>query len=112
MTSELLLLLDELYQYPKGYTYDDQFRDEWIRYFKSKEAYNMFKTLHDGSVKQVWDASFKVDMGNSKTSYMAALGNLFEGNVTVGAFVDTYQKTFQTNLNDNMKNIKYTGSLK
>lgn len=112
MTSDLLLLLDELYQLPKGYDSDKQFRDEWIRYFKSKEAYNIFKSLHDQSIKQVWDGTYKVELGNSTTTYNAAIGNLYDGNLTAGAFIDQYQNTFQTNVNDNTNGLKYTGSLK
>lgn len=112
MTSDLLLLLDELYKMPDGYSRDDQFRDEWIRFFKDKEAYNMFKTLHDGTVRQVWDGTTKVELGNNTTSYAAAIGQLFEGIMTPGTFVDTYQNTFQTNVNDRTKDIKYTGSIK
>ena len=77
-----------------------------------KEAYNMFKTLHDGTVKQVWDGTTKVELGNNTTSYAAAIGQLFEGIMTPGTFVDTYQNTFQTNVNDRTKDIKYTGSIK
>lgn len=112
MASDLLVLLTKLHRLPSGYTVDDEFRDEWIRYFKDKEAYNMWKSLHDGTVKQVWDGTNKITPSLGGVSYSSAVGQVFDGKLTVGAFNDTYKSGFQTNLNDNTKNIKFTGKIK
>lgn len=112
MAADLLVLLTKMHRLPSGYTVDDEFRDEWIRYFKDKDSYNMWKSLHDGTVKQVWDGSNKLAPSLGGTSYATALGQVFQGELTVGAFNDTYKSGFQTNLNDATKKIRYTGSLK
>ena len=112
MAADLLVLLSKLHRLPKGYTVDDEFRDEWIRYFKDADAYKMFKTLHDGSVKQVWDGTNKMAPNAGATTYASAFGRLFQGELTPGAFIDTYQSAFKASVNDSAKKVTYTGPLK
>lgn len=112
MAPDLLVLLTKLHRLPKGYTLDDEFRDEWIRYCKDNETYKMLKTLHDGSVKQVWDGTVKFFPSAGGTSYATAFGRLFSGELTSGAFIDTYGTAFQKSVDDMAKKVKYTGNMK
>ncbi|MDD4690488.1 MAG: hypothetical protein PHE51_12205 [Eubacteriales bacterium] len=108
---DYLLLLDELYQPYSGYTVDDQYRDEWIRYFKDAQAYNTFKALHR-TVNQVWDPSIKFNVGSDNAPYSSVIGKLFQGTITVGTLVDTYQTAYETGIKDRYAGLKYTGSIK
>jgi len=65
MASELLLLVDELHYWPvKGYIRDDQFRDEWTRYFKNAKQYKMWYNHHfSPDVERKWDATKVVNTG-------------------------------------------------
>lgn len=112
MAPDLLVLLTKMHRLPKGYTLDDEFRDEWIRFCKDNETYQILKTLHDGSVKQVWDATLKFTPSAGSTSYTVAFAKLFEGKLNSGAFIDTYSTAFQKSVDDMTKKVKYTGNMK
>lgn len=107
MTTELLLLADELHDWPvEGYTRDDEFRDEWTRYFHSAEQYNMWYNHHySNKIQRVWDGSTIVPSGVGFTE-------IISGTKTAAAWVDTYHKACNSNAKAATKKYTYTGPLK
>lgn len=107
MTTELLLLADELHDWPvKGYTRDDEFRDEWSRYFHSAEQYNMWYNHHySNKVERVWDGSTMVPSA-------AGFDDIVSGTKTAAAWVDTYHKACNKKAQEYSKKYTYTGFLK
>lgn len=110
MTTELLLLADELHQWPvEGYTRDDEFRDEWTRYFHTSEQYTMWRNLHySNDVVRVWDGSDIV----SFDGYGTSLDAIVKGTKTPASWVDTNTKAYATAAKEVGKKITFTGTIK
>ena len=106
-TTELLLLADELHDWPvEGYTREDEFRDEWSRYFHSNEQYNMWYNHHySDKIQRVWDGSSIVTSG-------ASYEDIVNGTKTPAVWVDTYSKAVNQNAAAITKKYTYTGPLK
>ena len=106
-TKELLLLADELHEWPlEGYTRDDEFRDEWTRYFHSNEQYQMWWNQHfSNKVERVWDGSCIVTSGIN-------FSDIVSGAMTPAVWVDTYSKAVNENAAAITNKYKYTGPLK
>jgi ABC-type glycerol-3-phosphate transport system substrate-binding protein len=107
MTTELLLLADELHDWPvEDYTRDDEFRDEWSRYFHSAEQYNMWYNHHfSDKVQRVWDGSSIVGSG-------VGFSDIISGDKTPAVWVDTYHQAANKNASDVSGKYTYTGKLK
>lgn len=108
MTTELLLLADELHYWPvEGYTRENAFRDEWAGYFRSKEQYDMWYNHHfSKDVTRVWEGSDMVGIGS------ADLGELINGKKTATVWADANHKAFDTSVDALAEKYKYTGFLK
>ena len=106
-TTDLLLLSHVLHDWPvEGYTRDDEFRDEWSRYFHSNEQYQMWWNHHySDKVQRVWDGSSIVSSG-------ASFGDIISGSKTPAVWVDTYSKAVNENAKVISNKYKYTGPLK
>ncbi len=107
MTTELLLLADELHQWPAGVdTRDNEFRDEWTRYFLSNDQYQMWYNMHySKKINRTWEASAII--GGS-----ADFGKLISGAQTAAVWVDTNHKAVNKRIADISKKYTYTGPLK
>ena len=109
MTPELLILADELHDWPvEGYTRDDEFRDEWTRYFHTAEQYNMWYNMHfSDKVERMWDGSSVVGFeGGTDMSEMTS------GRVTPAVWVDTNHQAYTKAAADVANKYTYTGKLK
>lgn len=108
MTTDLLLLADELHDWPvEGYTRDDEFRDEWTRYFHNSAQYTMWYNHHfSNKVQRVWDGSnivtTAIDFDNIASS----------GSQTPAVWVDSNHKAVSTNVASITSKYSYTGKLK
>jgi len=111
MTTELLLLADELHQWPvAGYTRDDEFRDEWTRYFHTGEQYKMWWNMHySKDVVRAWDG---VDLLQFKSGSIVSYEDILRGTKTADVWVDTNHNAYNKLTADSAKNITYTGTLK
>lgn len=58
MTTELLIVADRLHEWPVlGYNREDEFRDEWTRYFHSSAQYKMWHNFYyNEDMQRNWDA--------------------------------------------------------
>jgi len=106
-TTELLLLAHVLHDWPvEGYTRDDEFRDEWTRYFHSKEQYNIWYNHHFGKdIVRKWDGSQIVGCG---VSY----ADILSGTKTPAVWVDANHNACKKAAQDASKKYTYTGFLK
>jgi len=111
MTTELLLLADELHQWPvAGYTRDDEFRDEWTRYFHTSEQYKMWWNHHySDDVVRVWDG---VDLVQFNSGTVLSYEAILKGSKTAAVWVDNNHNAYSVLVKDNAKKITYTGTLK
>lgn len=107
-TIQLLSLVDQLHDWPvEGYTRDDQFRDEWTRYFYNSKQYNMWYNMHySDDVVRMWDASDRVDFGNGP------FRNIISGTMTPATWANSTDKVFDVYATQAAEKYKYTGSLK
>ncbi len=111
ITTELLLLANELYALPEGDNAENQFKNEWRKYFHTDEQYNVFHNMNFGSVtKKMWEGSDYVDLSSA-----GALGieSIISGvPVTPDVFVATNQPIYSANADTLAQVLKYTGTLK
>ncbi len=107
MATELLLLADELHQWPAGVdTRDNEFRDEWSRYFLANDQYQMWRNMHFSSkVNRTWEPATVIGAG-------VDFSKLISGTQTVGTWVDTNHKAVNQRTADITKKYTYTGKLK
>jgi len=107
MTTELLLLADELHDWPvEGYTRDDEFRDEWTRYFHSNEQYQIWYNHHfSKDIVRMWDGSTVVGSG-------AEFSYIIDGSKTPSVWVDTCHNATKKQVADLTSKYVYTGPLK
>ncbi len=111
MTTELLLIADEMHQWPvKDYTRDDEFRDEWTRYFHTSEQYRMWWNHHfSDEVERVWEGMDLMPLSGEST---LDLGTIIKGTKTAAAWADANHSAYNTLISTTGKNVRYTGKLK
>ncbi len=107
MTTELLLLADELHQWPvEGYTRDDEFRDEWTRYFLASDQYTMWRNMHfSDAVQRTWEPAAIINSG-------ADFSSIISGEQTPAVWVDSNHSTVSQRAADISSKYTYTGNLK
>jgi uncharacterized lipoprotein YehR (DUF1307 family) len=110
--AKYLLLMDELYQPHEGVSYDTEFRDYWITRFSDSTSYNLYKKMYQDTNNQVIDAITLYGIAWDEPALGTVMGNLFNGSITAGGVIDTYQDTYQNMLNDKFNGFKITGLLK
>lgn len=110
ITTELLLLVDELHSRSEGYTLENQFKDEWRSSFHTDEQYNIWYSMHfDSNMEAVWEGSDFVDLAGTTG---VGLESIMNGSMIASVWADTNHAIYTTNADILAEKYKYTGSLK
>ena len=110
ITTELLLLVDELYKYSETYTSQDHFKNEWFASFHTNTQYNMWYNMYYSTdVKRVWEGLDKVNLGGSTAN---SIESLIGGTFSVTAWVEANDAIYSANSEIFAEVYKYTGNLK
>ena len=105
--NDLLFVVDALYALQPGYTKDTQFRDLYVRKFSNSTTYNRVKKMH----REIKCAPIiEIQLGDTN-EWLASMSQLLGGKTTVGAYIDTYQSSFDMHMKDAWKGFKFTGKL-
>jgi len=108
MTTEILLLINELHDWPvEGYVWDDQFRDEWTRYFHIADQYKVWYDIHYAkNVTGKWEAS----------DYLTFDGfdfeSLFKGTKTPEQWAEAADKNYSSYYKTTASKYNFTGKFK
>lgn len=108
VSAQLLTVADALHDWPvEGYNRDDQFRDEWTRYFHNSQQYNMWRNLYyNTNLERVWDGSDRVDLGTG------TFNGIITGSTTPAVWMNVTNSNITNYAKDIENKYTYTGSLK
>lgn len=112
MTTNLLLLIDELYAPHEGVTTEDQTVEAVGRFMRDEDSLdNYIKCVTAGNEVTITNPDFSAFMGYgwSTPSITEMLNDMMLGRKTPGEAINTYGTLFQTTAEDSWGDIRFTG---
>lgn len=113
MTTQLLLLVDELQQGSmKNSTSEELFCDEWANRFHTKEQLKIWCNMHfSNNIVHCWDGLDLIST-TFKGSGAISLNAIIKGSKSPNAWISANHNTYNLITQNNSKTITYTGKLK
>ncbi len=112
MTTDLLLLVDELHQLSaEGNTRNDEFKNEWRGYFHTSQQYKTWYNMHfSDDVERRWEGLDLVQTTFDSADVLG-LDAIINGTKTPTAWINTNLDAYNVIATDKAKSITYTGKL-
>lgn len=107
ITTELLLLCDELHYRKEGYTPENEYTDLWSGSFHSNEQYNMWSNIYFNSeADTVWEGSDLLSLSGDVNSGFESIIN---GSMIPAVWVETNHAAYMTVADTLAETYKFTG---
>lgn len=109
ITTELLLLMDDLFSGATSDTQTAYLESVWKTRFATEKDYDVYKKLHfDTTVERLWEGSDYIDWKGTNSLGFESLVN---GSVVPDVFVENNYELYNAKAEEISKEIKYTGTL-